>query len=147
MFAGTLHGQGGLAGQGMDGSFITFNIFPTVHPGQVAAASTISFSACRDWAALGSRSRQETSSSLRLKKCRLGWTPAGTTCSRKLRINWSPLSVITLSLCGSADLIVFVAQQAEVGDGQFVGVAAKIIDDLLRSAEMTAEDDSYRNRA
>ena len=69
------------------------------------------------------------------------WKPAGNTCIRNRRMNSSVASVITLYLAGPStavvlpfegDALVIGCDQAAVGDGDAVGIAGEIAQDLLR---------------
>src|ERR1700722_17262853 len=66
------------------------------------------------------------------------WKPAGSTCTRKRRMNswvatFAPFEPVVLPLEG--DALVIEREQAAVGDGDPVGVAGEIAQHLLRTAE------------
>src|SRR5438132_11394098 len=61
--------------------------------------------------------------------------PSGNTCSRKRRMNSPASSVIALVLPTETNAAAVTIDEPAVGDGNVMGVAAEIVENLLRPAE------------
>ena len=70
-----------------------------------------------------------------------GGSPSGRTCSRKRRMNSSASSVIALDLSSGAIILpaeadaVVAVEKPAIGDGDAMGVAAEVVEDLCGTAE------------